>query len=305
MTSDPLSSSQLASKVRDLMPQLTDELSKLVAIPSVSEIGYPPSTHAGLAEARDYIVALLRDAGCEEVELLELPDTAPVILGEVAGPAGAPTVLLYSHYDVVPAGDESLWETPPFEPVLKEGAMYGRGAGDTKSNIIATIGALRAWNGRPPVGLKFLFEGLEEVGGGNFNTYPAQNPEWFDVDAMIIADMGSVRPGVPTLTVALRGMANVTIEARTLGSAKHSGQYGGAAPDALIALIRALSTMFDDEGNVAVEGLLREEWPARHGGRRVLQPRRGRRRPAARRQRVARVPRLVGTGDNRDRHGHA
>lgn len=253
-------SSDMAARVSQLMPQLTSELSDLIAIPSVSEVGYPESTHAELLRARDFIAGLLADAGCTTVDNLELPDTAPIIVAEIPAPEGAPTVLLYSHYDVVPAGDESLWDTPPFEPTLLDGALYGRGAGDTKSNIIAIVGALRAWGGKPPVGIKVVIEGQEEVGGGAFTPYPLEHPEWFDVDAMVIADMGSVRPGIPTLTVALRGMANVTIEARTLASAKHSGQYGGAAPDALIALIRALSTLFDEHGNVAVEGLLREEW---------------------------------------------
>ncbi len=257
---DTPSRSDLPERVRRMMPQLTAQLSELIAIASVSEIGYPASSHAELLRARGMISSLLRDAGCDSVEMLELPDTAPIILADVAAPVGAPTVLLYSHYDVVPAGDESLWETPPFEAVLRDGALYGRGAGDTKSNIIAVIGALRAWNGRPPVGLKFVFEGQEEVGSGGFVPYALEHPELFDVDAMIIADMGSVRPGVPTLTVALRGMADVTVEARTLASAKHSGQYGGAAPDALLALIRALSTLHDERGNVAVDGLRREEW---------------------------------------------
>ncbi len=253
-------SPELAARVRALMPQLTSELSELIAIPSVSEAGYPESAREGLVRARDYIVGLLRDAGCESITDLEIPDTAPVIIGEVPAPEGAPTVLLYSHYDVVPAGDESLWDTPPFEATLRDGALHGRGAGDTKSNIVAVIGALRAWDGRPPVGMKFVFEGLEEVGSGGFVPYALEHPELFDADAMVIADMGSVRPGVPTLTVALRGMANVTVSVRTLASAKHSGQYGGAAPDALLALIRALSTLHDDRGDVAVEGLRREEW---------------------------------------------
>ncbi len=251
---------ELPSRVKTLMPQLTSELSDLIAIPSVSETGYPESSRPELLRACDMISRLLREAGCDSVTTLDLPDTAPVIVGEIPAPEGMPTVLLYSHYDVVPAGDASLWETPPFEPTLRDGALHGRGAGDTKSNIIAVIGALRVWDGRPPVGLKFVFEGLEEVGSGGFVTHALEHPEFFQSDAMIIADMGSVRPGVPTLTVALRGMANVTVEARTLGSAKHSGQYGGAAPDALLALIRALSTLHDERGNVAVEGLRRDEW---------------------------------------------
>jgi len=251
---------QLAEKVSALMPGLTKELSELIAIPSVSEVGYPEPTRPELLRARDMITSLLEEVGCDSVTSLELPDTAPIIIAEVAAPEGAPTVLLYSHYDVVPAGDLDLWSSPPFDPTFREGALFGRGAGDTKSNIIAIVGALRAWGGRPPVGIKVVIEGQEEVGGGALTTYPPTNPELFASDVMVIADMGSVRPGVPTLTIALRGMANVTIEARTLASAKHSGQYGGAAPDALLALIRAISTMHDENGDVAVEGLRREEW---------------------------------------------
>ena len=222
--------SELAARVEQLMPQLTTELSDLIAIPSVSEVDYPESTHAELLRARDFIAKLLTDVGCTTVDNLELPDTAPIIVAEIPAPDGAPTVLLYSHYDVVPAGDESLWDTPPFEPTLRDGALYGRGAGDTKSNIVAIAGALRAWDGTPPVGIKVVIEGQEEVGGGAFTPYPLEHPEWFDVDAMVIADMGSVRPGVPTLTVALRGMANVTVEATNarLGQAQRPVRWSGA-----------------------------------------------------------------------------
>jgi cysteinylglycine-S-conjugate dipeptidase len=250
----------LAARVRGLMPQLRAELAGLVAIPSVSETGYPEASRPALLQARDAVAALFQEAGCERVGSLELPDTAPMVTAEIPAPDGAPTVLLYSHYDVVPAGDESLWHSPPFEPTERDGAIFGRGTADTKSNIMAHVGALRAWGGRPPVGVKVVIEGMEEVGGGALTTYPPQNPGMFGADVMIIGDMGNVRPGVPTLTVALRGMANVTVEARTLASAKHSGLYGGAAPDALLALIRALATLHDERGDVAVDGLRREEW---------------------------------------------
>lgn len=256
----PGETSGVAERVRALMPDLTRDLAELVAIPSVSEPGYPTRTHAELARAYERVTELFRDAGCTMLDPIQLADTAPVVMAEIPAPDGAPTVLLYSHYDVVPAGDESLWETAPFEPTLTTDAMYGRGTADTKSNIMALVGAIRAWDGRPPVGVRVVVEGLEEVGGGAFTTYPIDHPERFDADVMLIADMGSVRPGVPTLTVALRGMANVIVEARTLASAKHSGQYGGAAPDALLALIRALSTLHDDNGDVAVTGLRRDEW---------------------------------------------
>jgi len=111
------------------------------------------------------------------------------------------------------------------------------------------------------VGVKVVIEGQEEVGGGAFTYYPQQDPKRFQADVMIIADSGNLRAGVPTLTAALRGMAQVVIEVRTLASAKHSGQFGGAAPDALLTLVRALASLHDDQGNVAVAGLRREDWP--------------------------------------------
>lgn len=250
----------LDDRVQALMPALIADLKELIAIPSVSATGYPPATHAELRRAQEMVTRLLLEAGCQTVETIELPDTAPVVVAEIPAPPGAPTVLMYSHYDVVPAGDESLWNTPPFEPIERDGAIFGRGSADTKSNIMALIGALRAWDGRPPVGIKVVIEGQEEVGGGAFTTYPPQDPARFAADVMLIGDLGNVRPGIPTLTVGLRGMANVIVEVRTLESAKHSGQYGGAAPDALLALMRALTSLHDDDGNVAVAGLRRSEW---------------------------------------------
>lgn len=250
----------LDDRVQALMPALIADLKELIAIPSVSATGYPPATHAELRRAQEMVTRLLLEAGCQTVETIELPDTAPVVVAEIPAPPGAPTVLMYSHYDVVPAGDESLWNTPPFEPIERDGAIFGRGSADTKSNIMALIGALRAWGGRPPVGIKVVIEGQEEVGGGAFTTYPPQDPARFAADVMLIGDLGNVRPGIPTLTVGLRGMANVIVEVRTLESAKHSGQYGGAAPDALLALMRALTSLHDDDGNVAVAGLRRSEW---------------------------------------------
>ena len=249
------------ASVVDLMPALKADLARLVAIPSISVADYPESTHGPILEAHDLVVELLRDAGVQDLEDLELAKTAPVITGSIPAPPGAPTVLLYSHYDVVPVGEEAKWESPPFEATERDGAIFGRGAADTKSNIVMHVGALRAWGGKPPVGIKVVIEGQEEVGGGGLADYAIANPDRFACDAMVIGDMGSVRPGVPTLTIALRGMAMVTVEASTLAGPKHSGQFGGAAPDALLALIHALAALNDENGDVAVPGLRREEWP--------------------------------------------
>ena len=243
-------------KVRTLMPELRRDLADLVRVPSVS---VPGRIDEPLMEAFEMTSRLFADAGVE-VDRLDMPDTAPVVVGHIPAPPGAPTVLLYSHYDVVPAGDETQWDSPPFEPTERDGALFGRGAADTKSNILMHVGALRAWDGRPPVGVKLCIEGYEEIGSGALTSYPATDANLFSADALIIGDMGSMSPGVPTLTVALRGMGNVTVAVRTLGSGKHSGQYGGAAPDALLTLLHAIASLHDEHGDVAVEGLRRDEW---------------------------------------------
>jgi acetylornithine deacetylase/succinyl-diaminopimelate desuccinylase-like protein len=253
-------SKALADRVKGLMPELTADLARLVAIPSVSEWGFPEHTRPALLEAHRAVVDLFSGAGVERLTSLELTGTAPVITGEIPGPEGAPTVLLYGHYDVVPAGDEELWTSPPFEATERDGTIHGRGAADSKSNILVHVGALRAFDGKPPVGVKLLVEGQEEVGSPLEEGYPAENPEPFHADAIVVADGGSIRAGQPSLTVSLRGDARLTAEVRTLASNKHSGQYGGAAPDALVVLLRALASLWDEHGDVAVEGLRREEW---------------------------------------------
>jgi cysteinylglycine-S-conjugate dipeptidase len=247
---------RFAQLVESSMTELKADLARLVSIPSVSAPGFPEETHEALLEAHEAVAGLFREAGLE-VGTLELPDTAPIVTGEIPAPDGAPTVLLYSHYDVVPAGDESAWDSPPFEATERDGAIYGRGTADTKSNILVHVGALRAWEGKPPVGVKLLIEGQEEVGS------PLEDPAKlgpFASDALLIADGGNIRPGEPSLTVSIRGDAALTVEVRTLAGPKHSGQYGGAAPDALLALLHALASLHDGHGNVAVPGLRRDEW---------------------------------------------
>lgn len=246
----------LQERVKRLMPQLKEDLVRLSRIPSIA---FPGFDRAPVQQAHDLVVDLLRAAGVPRVGTLSLPETSPVITGEIPVPDGAPTVLLYAHYDVQPPGDERAWKTPPFEPTERDGAIYGRGVADDKSNLIAHVGALRAFDGKPPVGIKILFEGQEEY-GSPLDDYPLAHPEAFRADAVLIADVGNVRAGVPTLTIALRGDAEVMVEVRTLVEPKHSGEFGGPAPDALIVLLHALATLHDEHGDVAVAGLRREPW---------------------------------------------
>ncbi|WP_434598832.1 M20/M25/M40 family metallo-hydrolase [Streptomyces sp. A5-4] len=247
----------LGSRVDTLMDGLRADLERLTAIPSVAFPGFPPEP---VHQAHDLLVELLRDAGVTRIDRLDLPDTSPIIVAEVPPPTpDAPTVLLYGHYDVQPPGDESLWLSPPFEPTPIEGGLRARGVADDKSNIVVHLGVLRAYEGRPPVGLKIVLEGQEEFGSA-FDDYPPTDPDRFACDAMVIADMGNIRPGSPTLTTGLRGASEVVVEVRTLAEPRHSGEFGGAAPDALLVLIKALATLHDVHGDIAVEGLRREEW---------------------------------------------
>ncbi|MFJ9419677.1 M20/M25/M40 family metallo-hydrolase [Streptomyces sp. NPDC101227] len=247
----------LESIVDALMDGVCADLKRLAAIPSIAFPGFSPEP---VLEARDLIVALLRDAGVTDIGELNLPGTAPVITATVPPPTpDGPTVLLYAHYDVQPPGDERLWDSPPFEPTGIEDGIRARGIADDKANVMVHIGALRAYGGRPPVGIKIVFEGQEEY-GSVFGGYPPTDPDLFACDAMIIADTGNIRPGTPTLTTALRGSAELLVEVRTLNAAVHSGQYGGAAPDALLTLLKALATLHDVHGDVAVEGLRRAPW---------------------------------------------
>lgn len=251
-----VTSPQIADRIDELLPALRSELEALIRIPSVSAAA---AIGAPLLEAFELTSRLFAEAGVE-VGRFDPPGTAPVVTGEIPAPPGAPTVLLYSHYDVVAAGEESLWSSPPFEPTERDGAIFGRGSADTKSNIMMHVGALRAWDGRPPVGIRLLIEGHEEIGSGSLATAVAAQPELFAADALVIGDAGGLTPGIPTLTTALRGMGNVLIEARTLDSAQHSGMYGGAAPDALLALMHAITSLHDERGDVAVAGMRRNEW---------------------------------------------
>lgn len=251
---------KLEATVDGLMDTLRADLVRLAAIPSIAFPGFPA---APVHEAHDLVAELLREAGVPHVERLDLPDTAPVIYGEIPPPTPeAPTVLLYGHYDVQPPGDESLWKSPPFEPTPIDearGGLRARGIADDKSNVIAHLGMLRAYGGRPPVGIKIVIEGQEEYGSA-FDDYPPTDPERFACDAMVVADLGNLRPGTPTLTTALRGASEVVVEVRTLDEPRHSGEFGGAAPDALLVLLKALATLHDVHGDVAVEGLRREDW---------------------------------------------
>ncbi len=247
----------LRRAVAGLMPGIRADLERLVRIPSVGFAGFDPATVRESAEAT---ADILRAAGLPGVRLIELAGGHPAVFGEWAAPPGTPTVLLYAHHDVQPAGPEELWNTPPFEPVVKDGRLFGRGSSDDKSGIVIHAGVLRAFEERPPVGVKVIVEGEEEATTEHLPDLVEGNRELLAADVIVVADSGNWRTGEPTLTTTIRGVVDCTVEVRTLELPVHSGAYGGAAPDALVALIRMLATLHDDRGNVAIEGLRSMPW---------------------------------------------
>jgi acetylornithine deacetylase/succinyl-diaminopimelate desuccinylase-like protein len=247
----------LRARVKALMPQAQADLERLVKISSIAFEGFPREP---VDEAARAVADMLTACGLANVRLLDIPDGPHAVFGERPAPPGQPTVLLYSHYDVQPPGDESLWTTPPFAPALRDGRLYGRGASDDKGGDIMHAYALKALGDDCPVGIKVLIEGEEEAGLGSLEKWVAGHGDMLACDLIVMGDTGNAKIGQPTLTISLRGMTAVVVEVETLRNAVHSGMFGGAAPDALTALIRMLDSMFDEHGNVAVAGLKTIDW---------------------------------------------
>ncbi len=239
---------ELKNRVNDLFPTVLDELEDLVRIPSVSA-----TDPAAVRRSAEHVVGLLEASFFENVRLLEIDGAHPAVFGEIPAPDGAPTVLLYAHHDVQPAGFG--WTEDPWEPRHEGGRMFGRGSSDDKGGIVTHTAAVRAHNGKPPVGVKVFIEGEEEIGSANLVAFLEAYGDLLASDVIVIADAGNWRVGVPSLTVSLRGLVDCVVEVRTLENAVHSGMFGGVFPDALTVLSRLLATLHDDAGNVAVEGV--------------------------------------------------
>ncbi|MFE7385220.1 dipeptidase [Streptomyces zhihengii] len=256
MTAHPI-----AETVASLMPRAKAELTELVAFQSVADEAVAPRSEC--EAAAEWVAGALRAEGFEDVALLDTPDGSQSVYGVLPGPAGAPTVLLYAHYDVQPMLDEAAWLSPPFELTERDGRWYGRGAADCKGGFVMHLLALRALraNGGVPVTVKMIVEGSEEQGTGGLERYAEAHPELLTADAIVIGDTGNFRVGLPTVTATLRGMTMIRVRIDTLEGNLHSGQFGGAAPDALAALIRVLDSLRAEDGSTVIDGLpARAEW---------------------------------------------
>ena len=240
----------LKARVTALMPAVRADLEALVRIPSVSLDAFDQQHVEDSANA---VAALLRAEGLD-VEIVR-EGGRPAVIGHRDGPPGSPTITLYAHHDVQPPGDDHLWASPPFEPTERDGRLYGRGAADDTAGVMAHIAALRAFPDGPPVGVTVFVEGEEEIGSDSLLTILEGHSEKLRADAIVLADSGNWDIGEPALTVTLRGLVRVVVTITTLDHGVHSGQFGGAVPDAITALIRLIATLHDADGNVAVAGL--------------------------------------------------
>lgn len=269
MTSENPPSSTLSEAVATGIPTALADLGALVRIPSVA---WPAFDQTQLQRSAEAIAALAEGTGVfDSVQIARsaIPGTdelgQPAVLATRAARGGAPTVLLYAHHDVQPAGDDALWETPPFEPTVRDGRLYGRGAADDKAGVMVHIAALRALHEARgddfDLGVALFIEGEEEYGSRSFGQFLADHADALRSDVIVVADSGNWDAETPGLTVSLRGNARFTLTVRTLDHASHSGMFGGAVPDAFMATVRLLSTLWDEDGAVAVAGLEERDAP--------------------------------------------
>lgn len=237
------------------LQQSIDELNQLLRIPSVSALPVHASDVRAAAEAS---AQALRNAGMESVHLAEREGGNPVVRGDWLGaPAGAPTLLLYGHYDVQPPDPIDEWKSPPFEPQVRDGRIYARGSSDNKGQFFAIIKGLEAAmaaHGSLPVNVKWTIEGEEEISGRTLFKYLEEHREELRADAVFVADNNFPRAGLPAVLTGLRGLVYTEVEVRGAAADLHSGTYGGGAPNPMNALAWIIAGLKDTGGHVTIPG---------------------------------------------------
>jgi acetylornithine deacetylase/succinyl-diaminopimelate desuccinylase-like protein len=240
------------------------ELSDFLAFPSVSAL---PSHAADCRRTAEWVCDELHRLGCPVVNLIE-GNGHPVVWGESPHVPGRPTLLIYGHYDVQPPDPLDEWHTPPFQPTVRDGRLYARGAADDKGQmycLLKAYEAVRGPDGKPPLNVRFLFEGEEESGGHVIYDLLQNEPWRTEADAALVCDMSYYAPGIPAVYTALRGLCYAEIHVRTLQRDLHSGTYGGVAPNALETLVRLLSELKSADGEIHVPKLYKDvEPPTKH-----------------------------------------
>lgn len=232
-------------------PRLLQELFELLSIPSVSAL---PAHADDCRRAAEWLRAELTRLGCPVVNLVE-GDGHPVVWAEGPTVPGRPTLLIYGHYDVQPPDPLEEWDSPPFEPTVRDGRLYARGVVDSKAQIFSLLKAYEAVldaDGRPPLNVHFVFEGEEESGGRVVYDLLRTEPERTRADAVLVSDSSFYEPGMPAVYTGLRGICYAEISVRTLQRDVHSGTYGGVAPNAIETLVRILAGLKDEDGEIKV-----------------------------------------------------
>ncbi|MFC9918786.1 dipeptidase [Agromyces binzhouensis] len=258
---------RLRAAVEAGFPSTVADLTDLVRIPSVSWAAFDPEH---VARSADAVAELVRGLGIfEVVDIRRAPIGdgdelgQPAVIARRAARNGRPTVLLYAHHDVQPPGRDEDWDSTPFEPTLRGDRLYGRGAADDKAGVMAHVAAIRALvdvlGDDLDLGIALFIEGEEEFGSRSFSAFLRENRELLEADAIVVADSNNWDVDTPALTVALRGNVTFRLTVSTLAHASHSGMFGGAVPDAMLAAIRLLATLHDEDGAVAVAGLTSTE----------------------------------------------
>jgi acetylornithine deacetylase/succinyl-diaminopimelate desuccinylase-like protein len=243
--------------VEDQFDEFKRTLVELSRIPSVSADGFPPEEVGRSARA---FADLLRGIGLRNVEVLEIPGVHPYVYGDWLERPGAPTLLLYGHHDVVPPGRPERWRSAPFEPVERNGRLYGRGTADDKGGILVHVAAVAAYlrtQGSLPCNVKLLIEGEEEIGSTNLGTFLGRYERMMSADAVVLSDTSNFETGIPAITYQLRGLCQVDVEVSCLERPVHSGQKGGPVPDPVQVLCRIIAGLTASDGSLAVPGLYR------------------------------------------------
>jgi acetylornithine deacetylase/succinyl-diaminopimelate desuccinylase-like protein len=230
-----------------------EELKEFLRIPSISTL---PENTKDMHRCVDFIAEKLKQTGLNRVEIFQT-EGHPLIYGEWLGAPGKPTVLIYGHYDVQPVDPIELWTSPPFEPTIKDGKIYARGATDDKGQMYMHIKSVEAYFktvGSLPLNVKFLIEGEEEIGSSNLSIFLKNNTELLKCDAVLISDTALFDAGVPTITYGLRGLCYMEVEVTGPSHDLHSGTFGGGVPNPINVLTKMISQLIDKKGHITIDG---------------------------------------------------
>jgi acetylornithine deacetylase/succinyl-diaminopimelate desuccinylase-like protein len=240
-------------------PRVLENLAQLARIPSVS---YADDSQVSVGQSAEQVRQLVAATGVafERLEIVRTDDGTrpglPAVIARKDPGAGRPTIMLYAHHDVQPAGEPSGWDTDPWSPTVRDGRLYGRGVADDKAGVLAHVAALTVLGDELDVGISMYIDGEEEDGSWSFGSLLAEHRDVLAADALIVADCFNWSVDTPALVTSLRGTTTLIVEVRTLEHAVHSGQFGGPVPDAVGVLVRMLASLYRADGGIAVDGLV-------------------------------------------------